>query len=285
MSNSDVSRHLWFRDRLEALAAGILDPDEERRISEHLASCPECREAAPGASIGEPGAGRGEHVSASVLVRWPRIAASMSALERGLVEHHLARCEACREDLRLAAAAMTAHGPGGPEERKRPWLRIRREIWLGGWAIGATAAAAALAITWRISALERPAVGPASTPPVALEIQVARAGAHLRDVTRGSGAPAATTLDLAAREPVVLSFEPLNVPDDAQVGLEVARAGGGVVAAVGRRQRELYPDRRIILGSESSPLPEGEYVLRLIARPGAASADTQSYAFVVHRRR
>ena len=148
MARNEEPSHPWFTHRLEALAAGILETAEELRVRTHITQCPECRESLEGMrpELAEAGSG---HVPSSVLGRWPAVGESMPPLERKMVERHLGRCSACREDLALAGAPGLSAGSG--ERRSGPgatagWLRL--------YALAATLVALALAVLWW-SALRR----------------------------------------------------------------------------------------------------------------------------------
>ena len=66
MERTEAPSHRWFSHRLEALAAGILDPAEELPVRTHLAECAECHEALEAMRLELAEAGSG-HVPSSVL--------------------------------------------------------------------------------------------------------------------------------------------------------------------------------------------------------------------------
>jgi len=273
----EASTHAWFARRLEAFRAGVLPEGEAEHMEEHLATCAGCRAVLEASPAGEAG----RHVPASVLARWPGTAADLPALEREMVEHHLARCPACREALAIATAARTREVPGRVlplDARRRP----------GAWLAAAAAAAAVIFVAGQVVP-RRHAPGPPPAAsfgaPLAIDVRAGSGGVRLRDVVRGAGAPAATALEPGPREALVLEVEAPDAPDDAVVTLELSRPAGGVLARTSRRERELYPGRRLVLGTAAAPVPDGAYLLRVIAHPAGAAADTQGYAFTVRRRR
>lgn len=277
MRSTDDHEHAWAQARLELHQARLLEPDADERLRAHAAACDACRDVleTPRAPDTESGA----HVPASVLARWPGVSADLPALERELIEQHLRDCEPCREDLRVTTtpAAATPARPGLVR-----WERV--------WAIAATAAAASLAVMWWVAPRgpvrePAPASAPAEPSPMSpVPFTLAPSPVTLRDVTRGGGVPAAAVVEPGANEPVVVAFEPLDVPDDTPVAMELSTASGALQARTMHIQAELYPHRQLVVGDAGHPLADGDYVLRLIAWPGSARADTQSFALTVRRR-
>jgi len=192
---SDV--HARFRNRIALVEVGLLTEAESEAFRTHAADCASCREAWEAYS-GEPGEPADEttgHVPAALLARW-HTGTDLSALERELVERHLASCEACREDLALVRSR--ASEPPGAVLRLD---RHRRRAWFQGAAAGALVAAAAMAIVLR----------PGSPP--------TRSGAIpwvVPGTTRGAEAalavpPGARRLLLAIPVPAAVSAGPLTV--------------------------------------------------------------------------
>jgi hypothetical protein len=243
-----------------------------------------CRESLDAVMAGAPDGGA-EHLPASVLARWPAVADEMPALERELIEQHLADCAWCREDLQLSGRARA--GSTGTPRRTEPWRT--RASWLGVWATTATAAAAALALLWWHGPHDRPPSRAIVAAPPPMALHITSAAVRLEDVMRGAAPASPTLVEPGAGEPVALGFDPAFVADETPVELELAsRTGsttGPTLARAMHTQRELYPGRSLLVGDEASPLADGDYRLRVIEWPGTARADTQSYAFTVRRRR
>lgn len=282
MRSADHHEHAWAQARLELYRARLLEPDEDERVQAHARLCAACRDGLGMSRAGAPDAATGEHVPSSVLARWPGAAADLPTLERELVEQHLSDCEHCRDDLRVAATAATV--------APSPRVVVR---WERVWAIAATAAAASLAVTWwaaplgprgpsRQMAPDRASAEP--RPMSAMPFTLAPSAVVLHDVTRSGGAAAAVLIEPGPREPVVLAVEPFDVPDSTPIAFEFVTRSGGTFARLSRTQAELYPHRQLVVGDASHPVADGDYVLRMIAWPGAANADTQSFALTVRRR-
>lgn len=282
MHSTDDHEHGWARARLELHRARLLEPGEDERLQAHVQACAACRDVLDLSRAATPDAETSAHVPSSVLARWPGVAADLPTLERGLVEQHLRECEHCRDDLRVAAVTSTL--------APSPLTVVR---WERTWAIAATAVAASLALMWwavppgpngpsRQTAPVPVSAGP--LPMSATPFTIAPSPVMLHDVTRGDGATEAVLIEPERLEPVVLAFEPFDLPDDTPVALEFASRSGVVLALLSRTQVELYPHRQLVVGDAGHPVADGDYSLRLIAWPGAANADTQSFALTVRRR-
>ncbi len=276
MRNAEHDEHAWAQPRLELLHARLLSPADEARLERHVQTCADCRDTFVQMSrLGpEPGA----HVPASVLARWPRLASVLPTIERELITQHLQECDACREELRIAASAREAAGREvslGPRVTPINTDRI--------WALLATAAAVCLALAWWRTPAVRDAGQPAPPAP-ALPVTIAPAPVLPQDVMRGSAEEPVTMAEPRGHEAVALELRPFNVADSTPVVVEVVSATGVVALRMLRTQGDLYPHRQLVLGDPRSPLPDGDYVLRLIARPDRAPADTQSARFSVRRR-
>jgi len=283
VSRDERELHGWVSGRLEQHGWGLLPEAEAEQLERHLASCADCRAALEEIAARRSSA-RVEHVPAAVLARWPKSRRRLGSLERELVERHLADCEECHTALEVVRSARV---PGRPAWGLLRSLDVPRP-WLAAWAVGATAAFVACAILWRTGAAPAPApasrVPPAPAPRVAFALEVAGEGLRLADVTRGAAA-AEPTAEPGPGEPVALTFDPLDVPDATPVRIEVVDGDDRAIASAVRPERELYPHRRLLLGSAAAPLPDGRYRLRMIAMPSGAAPDTQAYAFSVRRRR
>lgn len=192
-----ADEHARFRGRFALAEAGLLTEAELEAFREHAAGCASCREAweAYSGEPGEPAEETSGHVPAALLARWDT-GADLPPLERDLVAHHLAACEACREDLALVRSAAS-ESPGIVLRMDRH----RRRTWFQGAAAGAILAAAAMAIVLR----------PGSPP--------ARSGAIpwvVPGTTRGTEAaltvlPGSRRLLLAIPVPATASGESLTV--------------------------------------------------------------------------
>ncbi|MEQ1834278.1 MAG: zf-HC2 domain-containing protein [Candidatus Eisenbacteria bacterium] len=270
MLGAEHDEHAWAEPRLELHRARLLDSNDEARVDRHVLTCTSCQDTLQAMSIPAPDAG--SHVPASVLARWPHVAGSLPALERELIEQHLNECGPCREDLRIAGAVRTA-----------PRARITRLSVERVWALAATAAALSIALAWWRSPADREPTQPAS-PVRVLRGEIAPGPVVLHDVLRGTGSASATIAEPRGREAVALELVPFEVSDDTPVVIEVVSPLGEVALRMLQTQGELYPHRQLVLGDSIAPLPDGDYVLRLIARPEGAPADTQSARFSVRRR-
>lgn len=286
MPIAEDAEHAWSQARLELHPARLLGPEDELRLEAHVAACDPCREALAAVRARGLPPGHGEHIPASVLARWPAIARDLPEIEGELVSQHLRDCPSCGEDLRIAQAHAA---PALVRLRPEPvrWERL--------WAVAATAAAAGFAILLWVAPHGPVAPTPASgtLAPMAtgapesrtrLSIGTAPVAVSLRDVTRGDAHAGAAIVAPGPREPVMLAFEPLDVPDDTPVALEIAAPAGAVLARLACTQRDLHPARQLVVGDDAAPLAAGDYLLRVIAWPGTVRADSLSLAFTVRRR-
>jgi hypothetical protein len=142
VSTGSASAHDWAVRQLLAYSAGLLPEAELLQLEEHLHGCPECRSRlAPLKPASGTGAG---HLPASLIATWSRSAPQLGALERELVETHLAECGECRDALEFAGSeavipSESAADPGGgPVSRPRT-----HRIWV--WALALSGAAAGIA--------------------------------------------------------------------------------------------------------------------------------------------
>lgn len=140
-----ADEHARFRSRFAPAEDGLLTEAEMEAFRAHAAACASCREAweAYSGEPGEPAEETTGHIPAALLARWDD-GADLPPLERDLVAHHLAACEACREDLALVQSAASK-SPG----IVLPMDRHRRRAWFQGAAAGALVAAAAMTIVLR----------------------------------------------------------------------------------------------------------------------------------------
>lgn len=283
----------WFRARLVAQRAGLLDEDAAQRFRALLESSAECRDLYQ--SYGEEAPEDLEgHVPAAVLARWPSARAELRGLERTLVGRHLESCEECRQDLqalgfepvlevvpsregrqedrkdvpsRAPAPEPAAESPPPPARAVRlRWTPAPgwREWILGGWAAVATAAVLVLLLV--PAGRERPGAG--------------RSSAVLPWVTtalvRGAGAPA-LTVPPDTRALVLAVPVPADIPVDRDVALEAFAPDGRILMRSVVPAVELARGRVLALLETREPLAAGTYRVRLGASggaPGAAAAET-----------
>ena len=173
---------------------GLLSPDDEALVRDHLLACDACRDAAgsarPESGWDPEGAG---HIPDALLARWPQASASLRGLERFLVRRHLETCPECRQGLEILGFEPVLAEVEGMEYRgslptgeptveagaddiasirrsniipmstapgwRRDWARWA----LGGWAVAATAAASVLVMRVPQPALVSVPVGPGQT--------------------------------------------------------------------------------------------------------------------------
>ena len=274
--------HDWASARLELHHAGLLGPEGDALLLAHAAGCERCADALR-AQAEDARAEHGTHVPASVLARWPALAAALGPLERELVESHLADCAACREDARLArevARPGTGLGMGPARVVPLPW---RGSVARAGAAVVAAVAGLVVLWWWSAGPHEAPVTG-AVTGHAAILVGAGTPGAiELRDVTRGGTPAPPVTLTPRRGEPVTLAFEPLDVADDTPVDVVVASASGTAFVRTHAAQRMLRERHALRVGDVASPLPDGDWTLRVVAWPGTARADSQVWAFRVRR--
>src|SRR5262245_5545538 len=132
--------HARFRSSLAAHVAEVLTGDETAWMESHARECAACagllsriRDRLPEAMA------NAGHAPVSLLERWVRAPAQLTALERELLRRHLAECDTCREE-----AGVIAELSGVAPVAVLPWTARRRRRWaLGG---GLVAAATLLAV-------------------------------------------------------------------------------------------------------------------------------------------
>jgi len=273
--------HLWFRSRVVARSAGLLDPEEEDRFEEHHLACADCRglrdafdrsharnqSDAPERSDvldqpdgGEPsghagdGAARG-HIPIPILARWRTAKTHLGGLERALVLAHLESCADCRGELLFLGeelpAAPEVEAPAHPARRRSAWSRHRILLsWLGGGIVGAAAGIAVLLVLW--DGPKRPGgVIPWGAP-------VETRGENVIAIPEGG-----TELVLAIPPPVA--------PSTAEtVVVEVLDPDGTSIVRDSLNAEMLRQPTIMLLLSSSTALPEGEYTLLFRIGPSAA---------------
>ncbi len=199
-----LGEHARFRSRMALEEAGLLTEAQSEAFRAHAAGCASCREIWDAYSA-EPEVPAGEttgHVPAALLARWDA-GVDLPSLERDLVEHHLASCETCREDLAL----VRSRAPESTGYVLKPDPRSRRRAWLQGAAVGALLAAAGMAIVlrpgpppeesetipWVVPGTTRGAVAAVTVPPgtrrllLAIPVPEPASTGSLRVVVTGPG--------------------------------------------------------------------------------------------------
>jgi anti-sigma factor RsiW len=160
----DAMRAHPTRAELAAFLRRRLDPEQLLRVDRHLESCAECRAAVDGdpalrnarASLRRAllGVDNGlTHPSYEELAA--SVDGELSAAERGRLEEHLERCEACRQSRCDLEALSTRAAPAGSEWRKA----------LAWTAAAASVIVAASLVMWtRPDAVSPGTAGPSATP-------------------------------------------------------------------------------------------------------------------------
>ena len=291
--------HAWCRGALPFLQSGLLSESEEARLRAHLRDCERCRSELEGL-METPDPAAAEHIPAGIVASWNDARQSLRGLTRALVRHHLERCAQCRQDLEALGfepilpvvpdlepsdatdeigAGTDSPSPSPPAEVhpiRIVTARSRGAAWLlGGWAAAASVVVGLLVFSAR--GVHEPATtGPAPPPPVpaatlppSLSLEMVGDASLLEPPTRGGRSEQVVVVPAGAHS-MSLRFAPLDVPDDAEVRVELRDARGAVVAAGDYRQRQLYPRKGLIVSSGRDTLAEGAYVLH-VAGHGAGS--------------
>lgn len=142
-------------DRLFWYFAGLMDPHEAQEVREHLSACEDCQSIARAlkslnARIEERGPGA--HPRAESLDAYLRADSESSTVQRDVIEAHLSRCAACRDDLE--ALRRTYAAVPGVLDGKR--VRTRRSIYRWGLAACLAVAVLAPAVWWLSGARTQP---------------------------------------------------------------------------------------------------------------------------------
>lgn len=294
--------HEAFRRDLAAFLAGMLSPQDERRLEAHAAECAPCRgllELGRGAL--PDWAAAAEHVPTAALVAFAEHAAELLPLERELVAGHVARCEECRADLAelrgASAAALTAipaaePGRSAPARAAATGFPGRgRDLLIGG-LVGALAAAAAFVFVVRPpqravapgDVLTRPAPvapAPAAAPPRASAPPGAGASLGallptrtLAAVLRGAGAETLRVEIPAGGGLLPLRLPALFVEPSTRLELSLAGPDGRVLARQVVRYREILPPRSLVV--DLGDAMAGVYELR-VATVGSEGKSPRVY--------
>lgn len=256
------------------------------------------------------------HIPAPLLARLPAAREALPPQAQGAIDRHFEQCAACSEELALLVH-LRAHAPQTPgwEAMGGPGRRRGASLWLGGYAVLATAAAVVLALRGPLStrptaptespaptppagapAPDRPAAGavPAPLEPRATALPAGPAWS-IRLVPRTPRALVPLTRDAVERGTIVrrstdpgallVRVEPLlPIADGDLVAIELLDRNERLLATATARWRDLHGGREILLTTGSGALPAGSYVLRVrAAGPGHAggAADSVDHPFEI----
>jgi hypothetical protein len=291
---------------------GLLDDEEVRSVDQHAATCAWCEGVLcslhRGADMPATTADLG-HIPASLLARLPAAREALPPQAQGAVDRHFEQCAACREERALLVRLRT-HAPRTAARQAKGVSRHRRasSLWLGGYAVLATAAAVVLALRGPLSTrpaeetspgttLAPPAGAPAPDRPAAGAVPPAREPR----ATAGPASPA-WSLRLVPRTPrplvpltragdpgtvlrrtgdpgaLLVRIEPLlPIADRDPVAIELLDRNERVLATATAPWRDLHGGREILLTTGSGTLPAGSYLLRVRpAGPGRADGAAES---------
>ncbi len=279
--------HARVRELLVSHAAGLLNPEQEKFVQDHLEQCPTCTGAFETLIRRAEGTKpEREHLPESLLVRWPQASAKLRGLERTLVQQHLEGCDECRADLRmlghdpvLSEAVAEAKAPvreARPERAPARPAAAPRSLWvqwgLGAWATAASMAAILL-VTQRgpVTDWDAPKEPGSESPQLAYVVIP-----DAFEQTRGeAGAPE----DVKIAVPNGRRWADLPLPRPSidfrsgQVTYEIRTAGDSLVARTEQAYDENSAGRATLhLQLGRPPLPAGRYVVRMIATPAAGGA-------------
>ena len=276
--------HGWFRDRLAAHAAGLLDDAETARFLAHSRECAECA-----ARLADTGEGDDDvdpdslaHLPAGMVAAWPRASRELRGLERRMVSAHLAGCRQCRAELehlghlsRLDPVTLVASPPSPGARRPHPFV-----AW-SGWV-----AAAALAVTlaWpreRHAPLAPPPDGTLAAPrtpaavgaPGGAALLVAPAGPR-----RGVEPPPVRLLLGGDERYLHVVVPALELPDSERVSATLQGPQAGGVWRLEIVNADLFGGRGLVFGDGRSSIPAGAYRLILDGR-GIAGEERAAYRF------
>lgn len=140
---TDSADRLWFRSKVLAWSAGLLDEEEEQRFTAMHESDAECR-AVLEAFMSDLEPETTEHIPNSLLARWPETTRTITGLERELYREHLAGCEACRDNLRLLGFEPRLDDAIEPRTMTLPGRVPERRFAVRHWLVAAAAVIACL---------------------------------------------------------------------------------------------------------------------------------------------
>lgn len=262
--------HAWVSPRLELHALGLLAPEDEALVTNHVAGCPECQGLLAELRTSVSAWAAGGHVPASILARWPGIAPALSAVEQRQVWRHLSECASCQQDLLISThARSSAKAPG-----RAPAAR---------WAYVAVGAAATWILTWSLGRAPLP-TGPIPVQSDNVVLSLVSEAPVLEDTMRGEAAHRITQVNPERMEPIALTLPPFDTPDSAMVQIEIVNQAGQVVGRLAQADSRARRGNVLLLGDSRSALPSGEYELRIVTLLRDSSADTTSLQFKVLRR-
>ena len=250
--------HRWFRSRVLARAAGLLDEDEERRFDEHEVSCPVCRELHDAlheldedeAHERTPEDIAPGHLPTAILARWHLVREHLPGMERDLVLTHATHCPDCRDELR--ALGVEVEAPERPSVRPREggWRPGSFVPWLAGGLVGAAAALLVLLVVQEDSSL------PSGLVPWGAPTEV-RGDDPVRVPSGGR------TLVLAIPPPA-------SLPASEGGLVEVIGPGGALLLRDHVSAEMLRQPTIMLLLTSRAPLSEGEYTI--VFRAGTLNA-------------
>jgi len=267
--------HAWFRARLAAHDAELLDDEDARRFEAHAQECAECGSAM--STFAEPRAAdahTGEHIPARLLARWPETRRTLRGLPRRLVREHLRQCAECRADLvAIGHDAVLEADPALEEATGHPRVVRGGDIggtlkpWIAGGAVGAVLATAATLIVvtvWAPRSVDMVSVPPSGTAatmarPSPFVADVLPPVIALREPLRGTAVSETTLRIQPGTRYVHVLLPELFVSDTATVSIHIVGPLGDEQAAVLRRYEELSRRRTLLLGSPDRPLEAGHY--------------------------
>lgn len=297
MSDSpiDEREHIWFRERLDAYALGLLDEAEEHRFLAHAGSCATCGDALRAYQENVARIAREGHIPARLLARWDRARGRLRGMARRMVREHLESCPECRQDLEAIGfrpeleVVAELEGEADPDSRRAlppppPAREIRLILpterrwapwWVGGLAGAALATAATLVVVGTVSdrAQLYPEPGPGRTSPPASPAPAARPvldvlppPLELRGPHRGPGGGEAPTLRL---EPgarfAQLALPEFYLADSVTIDLRITGPDGRARLDARRPYGELLKRRTLLFGDPDTVLATGTYRLVVTA--------------------
>src|SRR5262245_36591023 len=265
--------HDRFRGMLAAHVADLLPDEDAVWMATHARECAACAALQERIRSRLPGlADDGDHAPVSLLVRWVRAPERIPALERGLLERHLAACVTCREDAEEMTRLAGVRRMPAPRA-----IFLRR--WRGPLAAGLVAAAALTVVfAVRLADWARPGRPDTKAPPTRGEMMPAvPEGRAVVLLDHAQNTPLPGISVAGANAGLRLRVPPLDFGTDPEVLARILAEDGSTVWEASLSASALQQD--IVPAMPPVGWSAGIYRLRLIPAAGRDTAATREFVF------